>query len=919
MCRFRERNAVWVLGVLACLTSGVAVAQDGESSYYYSYFKEPIPLDLDPTEVAVLETGQKALASSAPLAAALSEVGIAPEDVEPMVINGWARASTPATVQTDEDVEDLVATLAEIPDLGFVSPVFRDVRGEPLLITSDLLIGFADTVSAPEAEALLADLIEGEIEDRNYGNMPGVYRVSVESRNGFEVLELANSLAMLPEIKFAESDMIMTARKTLTPNDPYFYSQWGLHNTGQNGGTPDMDIDAPEAWDISTGDWLIRVVILDDGVDQSHSDINQATGWDFTGQGTPGGGPGNICDNHGTAVAGCVSAIINNSNGVVGVAPECRVASAKYTVSNTGSPCPNTGWYQVGWLIDALDWAETSGARVTNNSNSVGYSSTVDYKYQTTRAAGVVHFAASGNEGSSSISYPASSDHVNAVGAVNRQGNRASFSNYGDGLAFMAPGVDIRTTDRTGSYGYSSTNFTWVDGTSFSAPIAAGVAALVLAVNDSLEPADVEQLMRETCVDRGAAGYDTLYGWGFVNANNALAAIATGACCLPDGSCVETLIQSECNLQLGEFRGFSVPCSELDPPCEAVPTMISVELGGPTAFPEGTVPVELFVEEVEDLKTYQATIMITRTSGEGTLEVFCPEGAQIDTERPDFVFAGLDVLPVVACEYLQVGAVTWTGSATVGSEPKYLGDFTLTLSPDATPGTTFEVAVVPDANENLLRDSGGAAIPVRWGPAGTLTVLDPASIQKNRYLSFAPYSPEDVAFRVEMTASAYFPDSTGVLGWVGEPFEAPEDPGVWLAYLQDTMNIQDWSPYSLIHVGDCEVVPAAMYEIRSTPDGATFGDPIVVGTILEPAPKKWGDCVGQLEGEEWSGPNGVVNMDDVMAAVQKFKKLDAAPPLVWVDVDEEVPNAILNMADIFQIVQGFKGEAYPFSDPALCP
>jgi hypothetical protein len=158
-----------------------------------------------------------------------------------------------------------------------------------------------------------------------------------------------------------------------------------------------------------------------------------------------------------------------------------------------------------------------------------------------------------------------------------------------------------------------------------------------------------------------------------------------------------------------------------------------------------------------------------------------------------------------------------------------------------------------------------------------------------------------------------------VLGWVGEPFEAPEDPGVWLAYVQDTMHIQDWSPYSLIHVGDCEVVPAAIYEIRSTPDGVTFGDPLMVGTTPEPAPKKWADCVGQLEGEEWSGPNGVVNMDDVMAAVQKFKKLDTAPPLPWVDVDGEVPNAILNMADVFQIVQGFKGEAYPFSDPALCP
>lgn len=918
MYRVRERIAARLFGILTCLTSGIALAHDGGSTYYYSYFKEALPVTLDRSQVAVLETSAVARKSGVPLAASLSAIGIAPEDLEQMAIGGWVRALTPAVVQTDMDVENLVATLAETSDAAFVSPVFRDARGDPLLITSDLLIGFADTVSAREAEALLADLIRGEIEDRNYANMPGVYRMKVDSRNGFEVLELANSLATLPEVRFAESDMIMTARRMLTPNDPYFSLLWGLHNTGQSGGTPDMDVDAPEAWDISTGDSSIKVVILDDGVEQDHPDINQLSGWDFTGQGT-GGGPGNQCDNHGTAVAGCVSAIINNSTGVVGVAPDCKVMSARYTISNIGSPCPNSGIYQVSWLVSALDWAQTNGARVTNNSNSIGYSSSVNNKYQTTRAAGLVHFAASGNEGTQSLGYPASSQYVNAVGALDRNGERADFSNYENGLAFTAPGEEIRTTDRTGSDGYASGDYTWTQGTSFSSPYAAGVAALVLSVDDSLEAAQVEELMQETCVDRGGSGYDMYYGWGFVNAEGALAPIATGACCLPDGSCVESLIQEECFFELGEFRGFSVPCGDLDPPCEVVPTMISGALGSATAFPEGAVPFELLVEEVEDLKTYQTEIMITRTSGEGALEVYCPEGGQIDVTRPDFVFAGHSAIPGVACEWLQLGATSLSGAATVGSEPKYLGDFTLHVSADTTPGTTFEVAVVPEVGKNFLRDSMGLAIRTRWGPAATLTVLDPASIPKNRYVSFSPYNPENVAFRVEMTASTYFPDSTGVLGWVGEPFEAPEDPGVWLARIEDTMHIQDWSLYPMIHVGDCGIVPAAVYEISSTPDGIGFDDPIVVGTILEPAPKKWCDCVGELGGDGWSGPNGVVNMDDVMASVQKFQKLDSAPHLTWVDVDAEVPNAVLNMTDIFQIVKGFKGESYPFNDPADCP
>ena len=90
-------------------------------------------------------------------------------------------------------------------------------------------------------------------------------------------------------------------------------------------------------------------------------------------------------------------------------------------------------------------------------------------------------------------------------------------------------------------------------------------------------------------------------------------------------------------------------------------------------------------------------------------------------------------------------------------------------------------------------------------------------------------------------------------------------------------------------------------------------------TILEPSGKSWGDVVGEFLALEWSGPDGIVNMDDVMAAVQTFQELPSAPPLSWVDVDEEVPNLVLNMTDILRIVQGFKGEPYPFRAPVDCP
>ncbi len=168
------------------------------------------------------------------------------------------------------------------------------------------------------------------------------------------------------------------------------------------------------------------------------------------------------------------------------------------------------------------------------------------------------------------------------------------------------------------------------------------------------------------------------------------------------------------------------------------------------------------------------------------------------------------------------------------------------------------------------------------------------------------------AYQVEMTASGYFPDSTGVLGWVGEPDE------IGIARLVEEPFLSDaWA--EVVHVGDCAIVPAATYEIRATLDDATFSDPVEIRTIAQPAPKYWGDVVGEFGGTEWSAPNGVVNMDDVMAGVQEFKQLETAPPLTWVDLDPEVPNGVLNFTDIFQIVQGFKGGPYPFRSPAECP
>jgi hypothetical protein len=173
--------------------------------------------------------------------------------------------------------------------------------------------------------------------------------------------------------------------------------------------------------------------------------------------------------------------------------------------------------------VNALAWAQNIGARVSNNSNHYGFqSSAIAAAYASTRGMGMVHFAAAGNDATNSIVYPASLPGVNAVAALQEGGGLASFSNHGAGLAFSAPGQDIYTTDRTGTDGYVNGDYVFGNGTSFASPYAAGVAALVLSINPSLSATNVEQIMQQSCVDLGSPGYDTTYGWGLVNAYNAV-------------------------------------------------------------------------------------------------------------------------------------------------------------------------------------------------------------------------------------------------------------------------------------------------------------------------------------------------------------------------------------------------------------
>lgn len=209
-----------------------------------------------------------------------------------------------------------------------------------------------------------------------------------------------------------------------------------------------------------------------------------------------------------------------NGIGAVGVAPAANVISAKiFTVVSPDPTVPTQS--SIAEIVDGIRYSVTTRARVTNSSWSLQvFNQSVDNAFRDTRNDGVVHFAATDNDGQSAIAYPASSIYVAAVGAIDSFGLLAPFSNYGDDIDFVGPGVNIFTTDRTGSDGYNSgpnpdyvinADLNGIDGASFACPHAAGVAALILSRNRTLTPQQVVQRMRQTAVDINPQ----LYGFGF--------------------------------------------------------------------------------------------------------------------------------------------------------------------------------------------------------------------------------------------------------------------------------------------------------------------------------------------------------------------------------------------------------------------
>lgn len=393
-----------------------------------------------------------------------------------------------------------------------------------------------------------------------------------------EALEDAmRRLRLHPDVAWVEPDVLEP--RQLVPTDPGWPDQWHLREPGYGPGNfQPAAMNMPPAWDITTGDAATVVAVVDTGIRFSHPDLagRLLAGYDFVSElsvANDGNGrdpdpsdPGDwidandrlnplfaACDIddsswHGTFIAGQIAGVPNNGIGVSGIHWDARVLPVR-----ASGKCGAL----VSDLIDAVRWsaglpvsgvpANPTPARVINL--SFGGSTACTPAYQSmvddVTAAGALLVVPAGNN-ATTLRRPADCEGVMAVASVRRDGAKAAYSSFGTNVALSAPGGThelgadtlLLSTYNGGTKGPAADTYDYLQGTSFAAPQAAGVAALMLGINPNLSPNALIERMK-----LGARAH-TAYAGALCSTVN------TGACNCTATTCGAGLLDAQRSLQL---------------------------------------------------------------------------------------------------------------------------------------------------------------------------------------------------------------------------------------------------------------------------------------------------------------------------------------------------------------------------------
>jgi subtilisin family serine protease/subtilisin-like proprotein convertase family protein len=453
------------------------------------------------------------------------------------------------------DVKESIRNLEDDDRVELVAPVYREPQsGLRMVATDEITVRFKSDVSDKDIDQLNKETGVEIIEKDRLA--PNQYTLKVKDPK--ETFAIANKYHESHLTEFAEPNFFSEIKKASIP----YFEQWHLCNTGQHNGLAGEDVKAKEAWGLTKGSPNITVAIIDDGVDLNHPDLKpniwtnpdssqpDVHGWNFFDNNdnpnpqkfTPPYYTLSGNDSHGTPCAGVVAATGDGALGVVGIAPECKILPVKIFMGDN--------IIQNKTLAEAIRFAGQR-ADILSNSWSGPASNDVTFAIkdvvQTGREGkGCPVFVAAGNESHDQIGFPSSVPEAIAIGASTNKGEIAAYSNYGEGLACVAPssggtkgiyttdvsiperGFNVGNVGKGDAEGFYTNSF---GGTSSATPLAAGVAALILSLNPSLRWDEVRKYICDTAdkIDpkhgKYINGYSKFYGHGRINACKALKAV----------------------------------------------------------------------------------------------------------------------------------------------------------------------------------------------------------------------------------------------------------------------------------------------------------------------------------------------------------------------------------------------------------
>jgi serine protease len=360
------------------------------------------------------------------------------------------------------------------------------------------------------------------------------FRLTLDA--GFTVEEAMRRLRQMPEVAYVEPNFVARASQTrpghFAPNDEFYRFQWNMRM-----------LDAERTWGIQKGDRSVAVAVLDTGVAyEDFGPFRKAPDWgntvflpgfDFVNRDSHA----NDDEGHGTHVASTIAEEADNREGVAGLAFECAIMPVKVLdASGEGS------FFDIAEGVDyAVNFTQNGErpVKVINLSlGGPGESRTLREAIDRAVAAGVTVVAASGNENSSTVEFPASLPTVIGVGAVDQRKVRARYSNHGTALDLVAPGGDVRRDDDRDGFPdgvaqqtldsdaveagrFDVFDYFLINGTSMAAPHVSAAAALLYRQGIT-SPAAVQRALEQTAEDLGPAGRDDEYGHGLIRPSEAL-------------------------------------------------------------------------------------------------------------------------------------------------------------------------------------------------------------------------------------------------------------------------------------------------------------------------------------------------------------------------------------------------------------